>query len=113
MRMLHNYDAEKLAHVWLNEASFKAALICLAFILQTTNVFLMIFAPPSNRTMRTKTIRCPSTGTRRTRQAVVDSRSLATETSVKTINKDVVVIGNHCVFIFKRLLIFSSTDRYQ
>lgn len=44
--------------------------------------------------MRTKTIRCPSTGTRRTRQAVVDSRSLATETSVKTINKDVVVIGN-------------------
>lgn len=46
--------------------------------------------------MRTK-IRCHSSGTRRTlRQAVVDThRSVAIQTSVKTITKDVVIIGNN------------------
>ena len=49
----------------------------------------------SNRNMRTK-IRCQSSGTRRTlRQAVVDThRSVAIQTTAKTIQKDVVVIGN-------------------
>lgn len=46
--------------------------------------------------MRTK-IHCHSTGARRAlRQAVVDThRSVAIQTSVKTITKDVVVIGKN------------------
>lgn len=92
---LHSCDTKKLAHCGLKSGTFEPTLITVAFGLESVNLLLIVCAPPSNRTMRTKTIGCPSTGTRRTHQAVVDSRSLAIETSVKSIAKEVVVIGKY------------------